>query len=147
MSTYSFLDVNAAIVGPGGSFSLGSGAGASEEGITITANEEIDGMQIGADGAVMHSLRANKSGKLTVHLLKTSPVNNQLSDMLALQRTSGSLWGQNTINVTNIASGDQYTNQQVAFTKVPDNAFSKDANTIAWEFNCGIIDPTLGDGS
>jgi structural protein KPP10_ORF10 len=147
MSTYSFLDVNCAIVGPGGSFSLGSGAGAAEEGITVTATEEIDGMVIGADGTPMHSLRANKSGKITVHLLKTSPVNKQLSDLQALQRTSGALWGQNTINITNTSTGDQYTCQQVAFAKVPDNVFAKDANILAWEFNAGIIDPSLGAGT
>ncbi len=32
-------------------------------------------MTIGADGEVMHSLHADKSGTVTVNLLKTSPTN------------------------------------------------------------------------
>ena len=44
MSTYSFLDVQATIVGPGGAFSLGSGAGVAEEGISIEPTGEIDTM-------------------------------------------------------------------------------------------------------
>ncbi|MDI8107039.1 PfkB family carbohydrate kinase, partial [Salmonella enterica subsp. enterica serovar Anatum] len=34
---------------------------------------------IGADGEVMHSLHADKSGTVTVNLLKTSPTNKKLS--------------------------------------------------------------------
>jgi hypothetical protein len=41
-------------------------------------------MTVGADGEVMHSLHAGKSGTITVTLLKTSPVNKKLSDV---QRT------------------------------------------------------------
>ena len=50
-NTYSFLDVNAGIVGPGGAFSLGNGAGVSDEGITVAASEDIGAMTIGADGS------------------------------------------------------------------------------------------------
>ena len=35
--TYSFIDVQASIVGPGGAFSLGYGEATAEEGITIAA--------------------------------------------------------------------------------------------------------------
>lgn len=42
-------------------------------------------MTVGADGEVMHSLHAGKSGTITVTLLKTSPVNKKtVSDV---QRT------------------------------------------------------------
>ncbi len=34
-------------------------------------------MTVGADGEVMHSLHAGKSGTITVTLLKTSPVNKK----------------------------------------------------------------------
>ena len=59
MATYSFLDVTAAIQGPGGSINLAAGAGSAEEGITIEAMEDKNIMTIGADGAGMHSLVAN----------------------------------------------------------------------------------------
>ena len=145
-STYSFLDVHAAIVGPGGSFSLGSGSGNSEEGITVSPTEEINNMAVGADGTVMHSLHADKSGVVTVNVLKTSPVNALLSAMMAFQRTSGSAHGQNLITIINTATGDTITCQQVAFARVPDLKYAKDGGMNSWMFHAGIIDPGLGNG-
>lgn len=145
-ATYSFLDVNAAIVGPGGGFSLGAGAGVAEEGISVEPASEIDTMAIGADGAGMHSLVANYAGKVTVRLLKTSPTNALLATMLAFQRTSGANHGQNTITITNKTSGDVITCELSAFAKVPNIDYAKDGGTIAWEFNSTRISVALGAG-
>lgn len=147
MSTYSFLDVNASIVGPGGSSNLANGAAASEEGISITPTGEINAMTIGADGKGMHSLSADKSGSATVSLLKTSPQNKVLSQMYALQTASGAAHGQNTIVVTNRQSGDVITLQQVAFKKAPDLKYAKEGGTVEWEFDVVEIDRSLGDNS
>lgn len=144
--TYSFLDVNAAIVGPGGAFNLGAGAGASEEGITVTALAEMDAMMIGADGSGIHSLVANKSAKITVRLLKNSPTNALLAAMAALQRTSSSLFGQNTITIVDKNSGDVITCQQTAFSKIPDIGYAKEGAPIEWEFNSVLTDVALGAG-
>ena len=70
MSTYSFLDFSASIVGPGGAFDLGYGSGNAEEGVTVAMLEAKNTMTIGADGTPMHSLHAGKSGTITVTLLK-----------------------------------------------------------------------------
>lgn len=143
-STYSFLDVNAAIVGPGGAFSLGAGAGVSEEGITITPNGDISGMQIGADGNGQHSLYADKSGRINVRVLKTSPVNQLLSALYAFQTAAGSTHGQNTIAINDSQRGDVITCTQVAFAKAPDLTFAKDAGMVEWEFMAIKIERTLG---
>lgn len=143
-NVYSFLDVHAAIVGPGGAFSLGSGAGAAEEGITITATGEIGTMQIGADGSGQHSLHADKSGKVAVHVLKTSPVNLLLSAMYAFQTTGGATYGQNTIAINDSSRGDVITCTQCAFAKAPDIAYAKEAGMNVWEFNAIKIERTLG---
>jgi Bacteriophage KPP10, Structural protein ORF10 len=145
-TTYSFLDVNAAITGPGGAFSLGSGAANSEEGINVEPHEDIDTLQVGADGSPMHSLNANKSGKVTVSLLKTSPVNALLAAMLAFQRTSGANHGQNTISIVNKSSGDAITCQLCAFARVPNVSYKKNGENLEWTFNAGIIDLGLGAG-
>jgi len=142
-ATYSFLDVKASIKGPGGAFSLGSGAGVAEEGISIDPSEDINTMTIGADGSPMHSLHANKSGRITLHLLKTSPTNALLSNMVELQRTSSALHGVNILTISNPQTGDQITCQQVAFGKIPSNTYAKEGGTIAWEFHAGIIDQSL----
>lgn len=145
-ATYSFLDVKCSITGPGGGFSLGSGSGNSEEGITVEPSEELNTMTIGADGQPMHSLHANKSGKVSVRLLKTSPVNAQLASMLAFQRASGANHGQNTLSVVNIVSGDTITCQAVAFSKWPTLNYAKEGGTNEWSFDAGIIDQGLGAG-
>lgn len=144
MSTYSFLDVNAALVGPGGAINLGQGAAVSEEGISIEASEDIDTMTIGADGTPMHSLHANKSGTVTVRVLKTSPVNQKLAQMYAFQTASGANHGQNTMSVSNASTQDVITCQQVAFKRAPNITYAKEGGMNEWVFNAGIIDRTLG---
>jgi len=145
MYAYSFLDVNAAIVGPGGNFSL-SGVGNSEEGIKVSMTEEKDTQTIGADGTPMHSLHAGKGGKCTVSLLKTSPANNKLSTLYNLQTASSAAHGVNVISIANPISGDSITLTQVAFSKHPDISYAKEGGMIEWEFNCGTVDISLGGG-
>lgn len=142
--TYSFLDVHAAIVGPGGAISLGTGAGNAEEGITIEPTGDINTMTIGADGTPMHSLHADKSGKVMVKLLKTSPINAKLSLMYAFQTSSGANHGQNILSISNGATGDIITCRAVAFEKAPSINYAKDGGMNEWSFSAGIIDRTLG---
>lgn len=144
MKTYSFMDTNAAIVGPGGSFDLGAGAGIAEEGITIEPAEDIGAMTIGADGQGLHTLYADKSGRITVRVLKTSPLNALLQAMLAFQRTSAANHGQNTITVTNKSTGDAHTCQQVAFARQPVVTYAKAANMNEWAFDAISIDFAFG---
>lgn len=146
MGSYSFFDVQASIVGPGGSFNLGSGAGVADEGISITMSEDKNTMTTGADGGVMHSLHAGKSGQVTVRLLKTSPTNAKLSTMYALQTTSAATHGINTITISNPVTGDSITCTLCAFKKFPDNTYAKEGNTNEWVFDAGIIDTSLGGG-
>jgi hypothetical protein len=142
--TYSFLDVNATIIGPGGAISLGNGSAAAEEGITVSPNGDISGMQIGADGNGVHSLYADKSGIITVRFLKNSPTNRLLSMMYAFQTASGASHGSNTIAINDRSRGDVIVATQVAFKKAPEIAYAKDADIIAWEFNAIRIERTLG---
>lgn len=144
--TYSFLDINASISGPGGAFSLGTGAGVADEGISIEPTEDINGMNIGADGSGMHTLKATRAGRITIRLLKSSPTNAQLNTMMEFQRTASTNHGQNTISLQNRNSGDTYTCQQCAFARVPNNAYGKDANTIEWTFDSINVTPLLGAG-
>ena len=58
----------------------------ADEGIAIAAKAEKSAMTVGADGEVMHTLRADKSGTVTLTYLKTSPVNAQLQACTTLSR-------------------------------------------------------------
>lgn len=143
-NTYSFLDVNATLIGPGGAISLGNGSASAEEGITVAPHGDISGMQVGADGNGVHSLYADKSGMVTVRFLKNSPTNKLLSLMYAFQTAQGSTHGQNTIAINDKSRGDVIVASQVAFKKAPDITYAKDADVIAWEFNAIKIERTLG---
>lgn len=143
--TYSFIDVSASLTGPTGSIDLGCGSANSEEGITVAMTETKNTMTVGADGEVMHSLHAGKSGTITVTLLKTSPVNKKLSLMYNAQSQSSATWGNNVIVVRNKASGDITTARSCAFQKQPDHANAKVGNTVSWVFDCGKIDQLLGE--
>lgn len=143
-NTYSFKDIVAAIVGPGGVINLADGAGVAEEGIDVQWLGETDNMIVGADGEGMHSLRADRSAKATVRLLKTSPTNALLSLMYNFQRSSGAQHGQNTITIVDKLRGDVITLRQAAFSKAPSLSFASVAGTVEWEFNVIKGDLSLG---
>lgn len=145
MATYSFLDVTASLTGPTGVIDLGQGSANSEEGITQTMGGNKNTMTIGADGEVMHSLHADKSGTITVTLLKTSPVNKKLSLAYNAQSQSSATWGNNVIVIRNTVSGDISTARSCAFQKQPDFNNAKEGGTVAWVFDCGKIDQLLGE--
>jgi hypothetical protein len=145
MATYSFMDVSASLSGPTGKIELGYGSANSEEGITVAMSGAKNTMTIGADGEPMQSLHADKSGTITVNLLKTSPTNKKLSLAYNAQSMSSATWGNNVIVIRNSVSGDITTARSVAFQKQPDNANAKDGNTMAWVFDCGKIDQVLGE--
>ena len=145
MATYSFLAVAATITGVGGSFSLGSGAGAAEEGISYEMAEDKNNMTVGADGSVLHALHAGKSGHVTIRLLKSSPQNAKLQAMYDAQSLASKLWGENVITINNTAVGDTIACRQVAFKRSPSNTYAKDPNVMEWQFDAGQIDVVLGD--
>lgn len=145
MPAYSFLDVQAAIVGPGGSFNIGSGAGATDEGLSIAYKEDKNTQVVGADGSTMNSLNASNAGTITIRLLKNSPVNAQLSQMYNVQSVSSAAWGLNVISIKNPTSGDSITMINAAFRKHPDLTYDKDGRHNEWTFD-GVIASSLGGG-
>lgn len=143
-NVYSFLNFQCAINGPGGAVNLGEGAAVADEGVSFDPTGEINTMQVGADGNGQHSLHADKSGKVVVRLLKTSPTNQKLMAMFNTQTSSAANHGQNTISGTDTQRGDSITASQVAFTKAPNLAYGKEAGFVEWEFQAIKIDRVLG---
>jgi len=146
MSAYSFLDVSANIVGPGGSFNMGAGAKVAKEGITIESVNDIGIMTTGADVGGMHSLSGDKSCTVTVRLLKTAPVNKQLQALLTIQGASSALYGKNAITVRDPVRGDLHIIEGVGFKKQPAITYAQDGGLIEWTFNGLVWIPVLGIG-
>lgn len=145
MSTYSFLDVECTLVGPGASLQLGNGSGSAEEGIDIDMVEDKDGMTVGSDGAIMHSLRAGNAGSMTIRLLKTSPMNAKLQDLYNFQKTGSAFWGQNVIVVSDTQRGDVITGTVMAFNRQTPVKYAKDGNINEWKLQ-GNVEQLLGSG-
>ena len=143
-ATYSFLDVLATLTAPTASIRL-SDNGIAREGIRISMSDEKDRMQIGADGSGQHSLNASNAGRVTVALLKTSPINAQLSTLYNYQKASAANWGNIQISVTNLTTGDDVTAVQGAFVKRPDLIYDVDGPMLAWEFNFVSIEGVIGN--
>ena len=147
MSTYSFQDVAAAIVGVGGSINLASGASVAQEGLTIEAVEDKNIMTIGADGSGMHSLSANESSTVTVRLLKTSPVNAQLQLMYNLQTKSSLTHGKNVITVRDVVRGDAIILTNAAFARRPSVTYANEGGMNDWTFHATKTTQILGVGT
>jgi hypothetical protein len=144
MAAYSFLNIVAAIAGPGAAFNLGAGAAVAEEGITIAPAEDKNVMVIGADGKGQHTLVANNAGMVTVRLLKTSPTNGLLQLAYDLQSASSALWGQNVITIADKARNELHTCQACAFKKKPEIVYDKSGPMIEWTFDSQSINSVLG---
>jgi hypothetical protein len=147
VTTYSFINVAASIVGPGGAFNLGYGSGDAEEGLTVEMIDDKNKMDVGSDGTIMHSLRASNAGRITVRLLKTAPTNALLSALYNFQRFSSGNWGQNVIIVADTARGDLVNSSQMAFVKQSDLTYAQDGNYNTWVFIGSIDNELLGTGT
>ncbi|GHE70012.1 hypothetical protein GCM10019059_32220 [Camelimonas fluminis] len=147
MATYSFLDIVAAIAGPGGMISLGNGSGAAEEGITVEMVDDKNTMMIGAGGQGQHNLHAGKGGTVTIRLLKTSPTNAMMTDLYNFQTASSARHGQNTFSLRDVVRGDTVTGQQGAFKKFPSNGYAKDGPVMEWVMDFVVLDQKIGTGT
>lgn len=146
MATYSFLDISCLMAGPGIASNLAAGAGAAEEGITIEGTTDKNVMTIGADGTGQHSLVADDSCKITIRLLKTSPLNAKLMAAYDAQSLSSAVWGINTFTCSDSARGDFTVIQQAAFKKRPTLTYAKEGGMMEWEFDGIQINSILGGG-
>jgi hypothetical protein len=146
MATYSFLDVNAALTDPAGSFSLSEG-GIAEEGVTIAMEGDKTTIVWGADGTPMTSLHAAQGGTIAIRLQKTSPVNALLSSLYAQTTNSSANCGNSTITVRNATRGDTIVGVGCSIKKFPDNVNAREGGMNDWIFNAGRISMILGDGN
>jgi hypothetical protein len=145
MGAYSFLSVQASILGPGLNAQIGSSAGSAKEGISVEMEEDKTTVTTGADGSIMTSLRASMTGRVIVRLLKTSPINAVLMNGLNFQRISAANWGQNVIVVSDTARGDVVSGRQMSFVRFPNNSWAEEGNVIEWSY-VGIVNEWMGAG-
>lgn len=145
MAVYSFLDVQCAMHGPAGlNFSIANTSGIADEGISVDMLDDKGSMITGADGSVMHSLHAATASRVTIRLLKTSPMNKIMTDAYNFQTTSSAFYGQNTISIKNPVSQDSIVAENCGFARMPTNTNAKTGGLQEWVFNCGHTTHKLG---
>ena len=144
MATYSFEQISATLVGPTGVVDLGAGSANATEGITISLGNSRNTMTIGADGEGMHSLKADKSGTVTVRLLATSDRNALLQSMYDAQALAASSWGANVITIRNKGNSETTVCRGCAFQRQPDRTYGAEGSTVEWVFDCIKIDTITG---
>ena len=155
---WSFVDLQATLIYPNGStvlqsvtglqvggVDIGTG-GFSEEGIRITRAREKNIMTEGADGSIMHSLRASKAARIMLSFLKTAPANAYLAQIFNAQEGDSSQWGRNSILLTQTSTLDSVTLTSAAFVKFPDINYRVEGGVLDWEFDVGYADAILGNG-
>ena len=147
MPAYAFVDNQCRIVGPGGSANLANGAAPDKEGITFEPVDPRNTMNVGADGRGVHNLHASRAAKVTVRLLKTSPQNSVLQQMLDTQSLSAAFWGQNIISFANGVTGDKITCNQVAFNKETPLTYAVESGHNEWSFDVIKMSVILGKSS
>ena len=101
-------------------------------------------MTIGADGEGMHSLKADKSGTVTIRLLYTSTRNALLQAMYDAQALSSSSWGNNVITIRNKGNNETVVCRGCAFQKQPDRTYGEEGGILEWVFDCIKIDTVTG---
>lgn len=111
------MDTACTLTSDDGVVDIGYGAAIADEGITFAMAGDKNTMTVGADGEGMHSLHCDKSGQVTVRLLKASPTNAKLMNLYNIQQSSTAKWGKNTITMNHSGSGDNYTATKCAFKK------------------------------
>lgn len=145
MPAYSFLDITASISGSGGSFSLKGGN--APEGITVVPDNDMTETATGADGAIMHSLmEQGRTGMVTITLLKTSPVNAQLQQLINSQSQTSATWGDNVISIRDVVRGDDLTISEAAYIRQSDVNYAASGGTMAWTFRGRLSSVVLGSG-
>lgn len=147
MATYAFINLVGAITGPNGNIQIGAGAGVDEGGITVSMRSDRNTLTIAADGTGMNVLHSDTSASVTVRLLKTSPINQQLQAMYDADSSSSALWGQNNITFRDSVRGDHVTCKGVAFKKMPDIGWGKEGPNNDWAFDVSSCHIQLGSGS
>jgi hypothetical protein len=145
MGVYSFLNVTASIVGPNGSVNIGVGAGnAKEGGIRTEMSQDVNTMDVAADGKHMHSQSGDQSGRVIITLLKTSAANNFLAILYYADYNNPATWGKNTITIRDLVNNDLISARFAAFQKLTPLVYAEKGGTNEWAFQAGKLHETLG---
>lgn len=113
--------------------------------LEIDRNDPTWNMVVGADGLVTRSKTNNYSGTMTLTLKQSSPSNDYLSGVLALDELSNA--GVVPVLVKDLSGNSIYFSANAWINKYPDSAFGKDISDRQWEFSLDSVDVFVGSNA
>jgi hypothetical protein len=117
------------------------GFGDGDDVISIERNTDLGTPLIGADGASIVSISADRSAKLTLNLLQTSPANQYLLNKVSRQR-AGALTGLTfNIGFVDLSCGESGGCTTAIVTKEAMPQKGKNASEREWEIFCPCWEP------
>ena len=118
-----------------------TGFGDGDDVIMIERNTELGTPQIGADGSSVLSITADRSAKMTIKLLQSSPFNQYLQNKVARQR-SGALSGMSfPVTMVDLSTGETGACSQVMVMGEAMPSKGKNATERTWVLFCPCWEP------
>jgi len=110
------------------------------EGTFVEAERDEDGFTkyVGSQGEVCRTRNLNKSGKVTVTLMATSPIND-LIDLYASVDEDLGLGGVWPLRINDFNGYLRVSATEAWVMKKPKAERAKEAGTVVWVFDCAAI--------
>lgn len=113
--------------------------------VKVARATELYTKTVGAGGEVARTRTRDRSGRVTLTLLASSPANDLLTAQFQRDEKDGSGVAPLMIKDLNGTSIHHAPNAWIA--KLPDVEFGKDLPTREWEIDCDALDMTIGGNS
>ena len=141
MSVYTY-DPKAVILTVGGIPISGYSEGTF---IDVTRNEPTWNLVVGADGLVTRGKTNNFTGTLTITLKQSSPSNDVLSGILAIDEATNQ--GVFPVLVKDLSGNSIYFGARCWINQYADSTFGKDISDRVWSLSMDEADMFVGSNS
>lgn len=112
--------------------------------IEVEFDEDSFTKYIGASGEGARSRNANRAGKITVHLMSTSPDNDVLSAFEAADRLGSADGGTGPAFGKDVSGTSQFLARDAWIKKLPKVDFAKEISVRDWEFDATDLEVLAG---
>lgn len=116
---------------------------ASDEFMTVAWNSELYTLKKGADGFGVRSKSNDFSAKVTLKLLRSSPVHRTLTAMMLLSRDSTNGDDMGVFLARDRNDGLEYKSEKSWISKHPDLSFGTGAGEVSWVITCDDLRPIV----
>ena len=143
MDVYSFKDLSLALDHPvAGPFSAAGELGFGQ--LTVAMTTELSTLATAADGNVMITAAAGRSGHLLIEAQQTSDLHSYLLGWLnavTTARDNGDVsnWATMTVSARNVTTGRTHVLTGVCPSKFPDYPYGSQGQNVTWTLMAGDV--------